>query len=263
MLVSHGSSVDPDSYEPLLRCARRLAGRTGWGEVAVGFLKQSPTLEEAWEATEGADRIVVPLLASAGYFAQTILPRRLGLEGVSFGAVQEHRGQRVIYTEPVGTDPGMDELVLEAARGLRAAAGRADVGDGGESTLLIIGHGTPRHRASGQSVRDCAARLRDRGEFSAVRFGFVDEEPSIASALSDCPRGEVFAVPYFICDGPHVLEDIPDGLGIEGDLFEVQHHRGRHRIFYAHALGGSQAIDDLVMRRADRARKVLARGISG
>ncbi len=233
LVVSHGSSVDPESYRPLVALVDQMR-RSGLVDGAqVGFLKQSPTLAQGWEKIRGSSVVVLPYLASAGFFAQRILPEKLGFPHVEFDVPFEFQGRTVVYTRPIGTHGAVIDVVEQAA--LEIADG-ATGPEADQTTLVVVGHGTPRHRASGQSVRECVAELQRRGRFAHVLDAFVDEEPFVDGVLERCPTGDVVVLPYFVCDGPHVREDIPQGLGIGRELWGAPHRVGDHRVWYGRAL---------------------------
>lgn len=257
LIISHGSSVEPDGYEPVFACARRLARRSEFARVAVGFHKQEPTLRQGWQGLDTARVVVVPYLASAGYFAARYLPGQLGLEEGGFDEVVELDGRRVIYTEPVGTHRRMWELTGRVAGDIVDHRMPDDV-DIGQVTLVVVGHGTPRHGASGKSVRDCVATLEEQRKFADVLEAFVDEKPFVDGVLDRCSTRDVVVIPYFVANGPHVTGDIPEGLGIDADaLWTGPHETGGRRLWYAEAIGIEDEVCELVADRALVARRQM------
>ncbi len=257
LIVSHGSSLDPDSYEPVYDCARRLRKKCRFGEVVVGFHKQSPGLREAWRSLESRRVAVIPFLASAGFFASRFIPKQLGFEAAHYDEVVDLGDRQIVYTAPVGVDRQVWSLVDEVAINAIDTILPPDLTPD-QVTVLVVGHGTPRHRASGQSVRDCVAYLREqKARFGHVLEAFVDEEPFLDSVLERAPAGDIVVVPYFVANGPHVTEDIPQGLGIAGDPSDHPHRVGEHRFWFVDAIGLRAELCEIVAARARAAADKL------
>ncbi len=252
LVVSHGSSLEPDCYRPIDEIANELLDSPRINAVSTGFLKQNPSLRQGWRALKGPRVVVAPYLASAGFFAERVLPKKLGFPPVEFGKPFEFEGRQVIYTEALGTDPALTDIVetvaLEIADGQRGP-------NPGDTTLVVVGHGTPRHRHSGKSVHHCVARLSPRGIFRDVRAAFVDEKPFADNILDECRHGDVVVVPYFVCDGPHVKTDIPSAFGISKPIFRAPHTVGAHCIWYAHAIGTRREMIQILANRVEEAAK--------
>ena len=146
LIVGHGSTVNPDSAAPSLVHAAAIRRRGTFAEVACVFWKEEPGMRD-WPLLFGEpirDVYVVPNFISEGYFTKTVIPRELEMDG-EFGAVTVREdGQRWHYCAPVGNHHSMTELLLRRAR--EVAPGVPE----GETSLLIVGHGTglmqnPRH----------------------------------------------------------------------------------------------------------------------
>jgi sirohydrochlorin ferrochelatase len=83
------------------------------------------------------------------------------------------------------------------------------------TALLLIGHGTPRHRGSADATRDQARRLAGSG-FAAVAAAFLEEPPLPACAIAALPGEQAVAVGLFLDNGPHGDEDVRDALAPVG-----------------------------------------------
>ena len=173
LIISHGSSVEPDSYEPVLACAERLRGRSEFAEVAVGFHKQSPTLDDGLTSLRGRQVAIVPYLASAGFFAARYIPQKLGIQA-GFNEIVRCGDRRLVYTEPLGTHRRIVDLIQRVANHTL----QQQMPDGSElreTALVVVGHGTPRHPASGESVHKCVKMIEKMGDMRCVLPAFVDE----------------------------------------------------------------------------------------
>jgi len=83
-----------------------------------------------------------------------------------------------------------------------------------KKALLLIAHGS-RRRASNDEIARLAERLRRKagGRYHCVRHAFLElAEPSIGDGIQQCVdagAGEVYALPYFLAAGTHIVQDIP------------------------------------------------------
>ena len=140
LIVGHGSTVNPDSSGPTWQQAAALRKRGLFREVACCFWKEEPSLRDAllfFDDPEIAEVYVVPNFISEGYFTETVIPRELELNG---RLTTRPGGQVWKYCAPVGSHPGVTELLLQRAR--EVAPGVAEA----ETSLLIVGHGTATER---------------------------------------------------------------------------------------------------------------------
>lgn len=223
VLATHGVAGGPGAAAAHARVIRR---RGGWAEVRVGCLKAAPGLAEAM-ADAPSPVTVVPLLMSAGVIHAAIARRlrELAPEG----------GWRL--TAPVGDSPGLARLARARAEALCHRLGWPSAG----TSLLLIGHGTPRHRASAAHARAMAEALA--GSFAAVGHALLEEPPLPAAAAAGLPGGCLLAVGLFLDDGPHGDADVRAALA------------GLDRpVAYAGALGTDPALASLILAQAAAAQ---------
>ena len=239
LLLGHGSHIDAGSSRPIHDAAARLRKSSPAREVRVAFWKEEPSLRNAFLLIESPRVVAVPMFTSEGYFTDSVLPRELGIEP----PLSDVDGLAVRYTRPVGTHPLMASVVLERARGLTA-------GDAVDSTtLVILGHGTERHRASGDVVRRLTEQLSGSPGFASVRCAFLDEEPRIVPALEAIDTARAVVVPFFIAEGWHVGQTIPRDLGLD---------RGRAlidgtEVVYSDPVGTHPALDEVIEQIVEEA----------
>lgn len=169
---------------------RALAARHPDRAVAAGCIRGEPSVEAVLDRL-GTPALVVPMLMAEGYILE-LLQRRL----------RDRPG--VTITAPVGTHPGVAELVAEA--GEAVAGGRR--WDPADCLLLIVAHGTPRHRGSARAAEQLAATVRARGGFAAVATAFLEEPPFLSAVLSEEAGRPVVAVGLFVDAGPHGRDDV-------------------------------------------------------
>lgn len=86
--------------------------------------------------------------------------------------------------------------------------------------LLVVAHGS-RRKESNEEIAALTAKVATRaeGEFDVVEYAFLElAEPSIPDGIEKClQRGatSVSVLPYFLARGTHVVEDIPEQVGIK------------------------------------------------
>ena len=101
---------------------------------------------------------VVPNFISEGYFTQTVVPRELELDGP---ITTRSNGQIWKYCEPVGNHSLMTELLLKRARDVAPDAAP------GETSLLIVAHGTDLNENSAVAAKREAEKIRALGKYAA------------------------------------------------------------------------------------------------
>ncbi len=194
---------------------------------------------------------VVPNFISEGYFTQTVITRELELTG---RVTERISGQVWNYCEPVGNHPGMTEMLLARAR--EVAPGVPE----GETSLLIVGHGTQLNDNSAVAAKREVEAIRRMNKYAAVLNTYMEEPPLVSdwAKLTDTPH--VVVVPFFISDGLHSYQDIPVLLGIESEVTAAAsqqevfrrnpysiHGRSLH---YASAIGTEARFADIIVEQA-------------
>lgn len=193
ILATHGIAGGPGSAT---RHARAIRKRGGWTQVRVGCLKADPTLAEAM-AGAPAPVTVVPLLMSEGVICG-LMRRRLR-------EIAPEGGWHL--TVPVGAHPRLAVLALARALACCRRLGWRPAG----TSLLLVGHGTPRHASSAEHARSVAALLAGRG-FAAVGHALLEDRPLPGEAAAALPHAPVVAVGLFLDDGPHGDADVRAAL---------------------------------------------------
>jgi sirohydrochlorin cobaltochelatase len=234
VLVGHGSHLSPHSSEPVFEHAARIRAAGLFDEVLEAFWKEEPSLRDAIDLAGGDDVYVVPVFLAEGYFTRQVLPRELGISGPV-----THIGDRVVhYCPPVGAHPAMAEMILERATTPHLPDDRRR-----HAALVVIGHGTERDEASGDTVYRLVETLARKDVFGRVTCGFLDESPEIGAVLDAIDAPDVVLVPFFVAEGWHTRDTIPADLGLSG---AVTHRRGQ-TIWYSPPVGTLPGMTDVIV----------------
>jgi sirohydrochlorin cobaltochelatase len=259
LIVGHGSTVNPDSSTPTLAHAAEIRRREIFAEVGCAFWKEEPSLRDALFLFPDADAVyVVPNFISEGYFTQTVIPRELELDG---RVTRRANGQLWKYCDPVGSDPLMTDLLLK-----RAGEIAPDI-EPGQTSLLIVAHGTDLNDNSAVAAKREVEKIRATGRYAEVLNVYMEEAPRVADWRELTRARNVVVVPFFIADGLHSYDDIPQLLGIAGEragsgrgdsdgsdareIFRRNPYQidGRS-LFYAPSIGTDPRIADVIVAQA-------------
>lgn len=119
---------------------------------------------------------------------------------------------------------------------------------------LLIGHGSS-HPSQKEVVEGLAKIVKDKGVFAEVFHAFMRvNEPRLSEILDEIVKKgykKVVAIPVFISEGSHTIEDIPDALGIpRGVRYYKKALSGVEvEIFYAKPLGVDEKIAEVIVKR--------------
>ena len=269
LIVAHGSTVNPDSSAPTLADAVEIRRRKIFADVECAFWKEEPSLRDAiflFDPELIREVHVVPNFISEGYFTQTVVPRELGLNG---RITRRSNGQIWKYSEPVGNHPMMTELLLRRAREI--APGIPE----NEATLLIVAHGTDLNENSAVAAKREAEKIRALGKYATVLNVYMEEAPLVSDWRKLTKTRNVVVVPFFISDGLHSYEDIPELLGIaeaagvdrgrpgsappvtrsRGEIFRGNPYKIDGRtLFYAPSIGTDPGFADVIVEQGLNAK---------
>jgi sirohydrochlorin cobaltochelatase len=259
LIVAHGSTVNPDSSTPTLAHAAEIRRRNVFADVGCAFWKEEPSLRDAlflFDPESIGEVCVVPNFISEGYFTQTIVPRELELNG---RITKRSNGQIWKYCAPVGNHPAMTELLLKRAREIAPGV------DPGETSLLIVAHGTDLNENSAVAAKREAEMIRALGKYAAVLNLYMEEPPVVSDWRKLTKTRNLVVVPFFISDGLHSYEDIPRLIGIakgrstttshaaRGEIFQGNPYRINGRsLFYAPSIGTDPGFADIIIDQAEK-----------
>lgn len=248
VIVGHGSHLNEDSSLPVYEHAQRIREQFPgeYGEVVECFWKEEPSMRHVLDTLESEEVYVVPAFISEGYFTQQVIPRELGLDG----AVTHYNGKTIRYAGPLGTFELMADVILERTGDLM----RDKTPDSGETTLVLLGHGTDINKNSSGVIYLNADRIRERGLYDYVEVGFLDQEPEITKVVENCASANIIVIPVFIAEGWHTRETIPEDLGLTGEMTRLE---GK-TIYYGAPVGTHPSMAGLIAARAREAAPVAS-----
>lgn len=193
VIAAHGSR--DGRHELLERLAARARARCGAPAVLTAYHRGGTPFAEVLDRLGNRSAVVVPLLASDGYYTRAVLPRELARN-------RRVASVRMVITPPIGVHRRVPDLV---ARHLHRQAGSLLRRPG--SVLVIVSHGTRRIRASARSAGLLRAGLVRRRVASRVRIGFLDQEPLVETVIA--PDAVTVVFPFLIGFGEHAQHDVP------------------------------------------------------
>jgi sirohydrochlorin cobaltochelatase len=248
IIIGHGSHLNADSSAPVYRHAETIRALGIFDEVRECFWKEEPSMREVFDLVESDEVFVVPLFISEGYFTEEVIPRELGLEGPAPSTTRKI-GKTIHYCGPIGTHPWMTRMILRRAE---ETAGLSD-DEARAAALIVIGHGTERNSNSSEVIYQVAEQARAAALFGHVQAGFLDQPPEVGEVLEEMPERKVVLVPFFVAEGWHTQETIPDDLGINRPAVSPVTEKDGRSIYYAPPVGTFPEIAEIVLQRAREA----------
>lgn len=248
VIIGHGSHLNAESSAPVYRHAEAIRALGAFDEVRECFWKEEPSMREVFDLLESDEVYVVPLFISEGYFTEEVIPRELGLDGPAPSTTRK-AGKTIHYCGPIGTHPWMTRMILRRAE---ESAGLTDEEARGAG-LVIIGHGTERNSNSAEVIYRVSREADEAGVFARVRTGFLDQEPEVGAVIEAMEEQRLVLVPFFVAEGWHTQETIPDDLGIHRPAVSPVTERDGRTIFYAAPVGTFPEVAEIVLQRAREA----------
>lgn len=234
VVAAHGSHYNPGTALPAWRCVDHIRQTGLFDEVTAAFWKEQPSFSTVLDGLRSNQVIVVPLFSSEGYFSQSVLPAEL----------QPRVGQAIRITSVVGSSAFFTAVVADR---IQKALVKANFPPA-ETAVALVGHGTVRHLDSRQTTESQAGLLR--GKFAEVHTAYLDDEPYVADLVQTVTCPNLVVVPFFVAEGLHTQDDIPDALGLSDPLYESQVIQN-HRVLYTPPVGLEDNLYTVVLALAN------------
>lgn len=263
VLVGHGSTLNADSSAPTYQHADELRRRGMFAQVIECFWKLEPGIAGVLRGVFAPRVFIVPLFISEGYFTEQVIPRELGLcgnEQAGFARIQKRGEQTLYYCGPVGTHESMTEVILQRAREVVEKFPFPRLPKAKETTLFIAGHGTGNNENSRKAIERQVEIIRNRNIYAAVHPSFMEEAPRIGECYEMASTRNLVMVPFFISDGLHSFEDIPEMLGEPKKVVQERLKSGQPTwrnptekrdklVWYSRSIGNEPHIADVILER--------------
>jgi sirohydrochlorin ferrochelatase len=226
IIAAHGDCGGKGGNVLTQELAHRMRQTGRFAEVAVGFMRGQPSIEEA-AARIASDTIrIYPLFLGNGYYVSEAIPRRLAIaDGV------DALGHHIIFEEPLGLNAHLPGLLASAAA---AAAIRRGIPPS-VANLLLVAHGSERAPNSAETARQIMRGIIHAGSFSSVDVSFLEEAPFFSDAIRTCAR-PTLVLGLFAGGGMHATDDVQEAIRSLGD----------NRVFGIDQLGGYASIIELI-----------------
>jgi sirohydrochlorin cobaltochelatase len=205
ILAAHGSTATLESNEPLFELAGQLFDSGIFSKVTPAFLMGEPQLNSVFAELPPGDVVIIPVMTSDGYYLRQVIPGRIA-QNSSLDLF------RIFMSPPLGTHPDLAPLVVDRIETLFELLGlQAE-----NTAILIIGHGTRRSPESARSTEQLASRVRDSFSGLEILTAYIDQDPTIETAIGQTNKPNLLAIPFLISRGPHATVDVPEALGLPG-----------------------------------------------
>ena len=133
-----------------------------------------------------------------------------------------------------------------------------------DTALFIAGHGTGNNENSRKAIERQVELIRARNLYAEVRPAFMEEEPRIGDCYRVARSRNIVMVPFFISDGLHSYEDIPEMLGEPRAVVQERFRTGQptwrnptekhgKRLWYTPSIGSEPHIADVILERVREA----------
>ncbi|MFT5445572.1 MAG: sirohydrochlorin ferrochelatase [Gammaproteobacteria bacterium] len=234
VLVSHGvrGPSAPASMRAHGELVALLEATGRFNRIRWGYLTCEPHLKDVVAEVESATVMILPMLMSDGHFSKKVIPEILRLDGA---VSLRDNGQQVIQCRPLGLSAKMTSLMSEYA--LTHCRQHGSVA--GNTSVVVIGHGSPNDDASRLAMSMHVAQMRRNKEFKDVHEAYLEEAPGLPDVLRGV-SGQALVIGYFANHGLHATEDVARLIRQSGSS---AHYLG--------PVGALAAISDVVMDCVD------------
>lgn len=266
VLIGHGSTVNSNSSAPVCQHAKELRSRRLFAEVVECFWKQPPGIVDALNRLSASRIFVVPILISEGYFTTEAIPAALGCASIPcpVPSTFQRGSQTIFYSAPIGTHKSMTDVILARASGIVRQFPFPRSPKPADTTLFIAGHGTGKNENSRQAIEHQVKLIAAQNIYAGVFSIFIEEEPRIADCYRLAATRNIIVVPFFISDGMHTIEDIPQMLGEPRKVIEERMKAGQPTwrnptekhgklLWYTPSVGTEPLVADVVLARVREA----------
>ena len=194
ILAAHGSQCGR-AAKALKLMASRLAKQDLFEQVLTTYHQGQPKFSQILEMISGNSAVVVPVFLSEGYYSKQVLPQQLR-------QAQGLASMKIWITPVVGTDFRLQKALLKRVEKIMQRFRWTPE----RTTVVVLGHGTPRSKSSTLTTQKAADFLSCQGACEIVHSAFIDESPSPRAVLEGSNSNYCMVLPFFFGGGEHVDE---------------------------------------------------------
>jgi sirohydrochlorin cobaltochelatase len=198
LLAAHGERMKGADNRALVRLAAMLRERNLAHEVAIGFIKGTPSIGQSVQALAADNLIIYPVFMSDGYFTRVRLPQLLR------EALRPQSKRRFQVLPPLGLEPALSDLI---ARGLLAIA-RERALPPEETNMILLAHGSTTDPASRVAAEQIVQKMRGQAVFRSIGLALLEEAPHLSDVAS-AMTGALIVFGLFAGEGLHGAQDGP------------------------------------------------------
>lgn len=269
VIVGHGSTVNSESAAPVHQHVEALRQRRIFARVEPALWKVEPFVDAVVKNASTPRVFIVPLLISQGYFSEEAIPEKLGFrqQGQSdFSRVQKRGAQTLHYCLPIGSHESMTNVLLARAKEIVEKFPFPRAPKPKDTSLFIAGHGTTANDNSRKAIERQVELISAMNLYSDVHAIFIEEDPRIADCYKLAAKKNIIVVPFFISDGMHTVEDIPEMLGEPKRIIQERLQQGQptwrnpsekhdKMVWYTRSVGTEPHIADVILELVREANK--------
>jgi len=203
ILGAHGSEAASDSNAPVVDLANEIASRGIFANVTPAFLLGQPNMSNVLEQVSTQKVVVVPLMTSAGYYLNSVIPKRLA-ENTGSKDTDWH------ISSVAGMHPRIANLMIDR---INLRLNENEILES-ETTIVLIGHGTRRNKNSAKSTFALFEELKKAFPNARNRVAFLDQDPEAPLVAASIVEGHTIVVPFLVSRGPHTTVDVPEAFDL-------------------------------------------------
>ncbi len=251
IIAGHGSTVNAESSLPTFQHAEILRARSLFAEVHVAFWKEEPNFRQGLLPVESKEIYIVPDFISSGYFTEQVIPREFGLTG----PITARGETKIFYCEPVGLHESMTGVLLQKAEEVVHFSDQSTKLQPSTCCLMLCGHGTSLNDNSTKIIYEQVEKIKKLNLYAECQAVFMEQKPLIKEWKNLTKQPQVIVVPFFISDGLHSFEDIPNLLGLNIDEFKNKKNPqlvDDRLLWYSSAIGTHPSIAKVILAQVNK-----------
>ena len=127
IIAGHGTKRNANSRKAIEAQVELINNKREYADVQSAFMEEAPLIEDCYEATESRHIVMVPFFIADGLHTIEDIPillgdtekqvkKRLNSNQPTWNNPTERKGKLVWYSESIGREPNLSEVILERVR---------------------------------------------------------------------------------------------------------------------------------------------------